>query len=66
MEKQSVWINDLLMSMPENAETIGVLECCGKGCAIQNGHLEGIKSLQKNARACSTKACGDSSFDVMG
>lgn len=56
MEKQSAWINDILTAMPENAETIGVLECCGRGCAIQNGHMEGMKPLKEIARACTTRA----------
>ena len=56
MEKQSAWINDILTAMPKNRESISILECCGRGCAIQNGHLEGMKPLQETARACSTRS----------
>ena len=56
MEKKLAWINDVLTAMHENEETIGVLEYCGRGCAIQNGHLEGVKSLQEIARSCRTRS----------
>lgn len=57
-EKKISWINDVLKSAEENAspEVIKVIEGCGKGCAIQNGHIEGVAPLKEAAAACKTRA----------
>ena len=56
MEKQSVWINELLDAASEHPEAVGIIESCGKGCAIQNGHLEGIKALRDAVSSCTTRS----------
>ena len=32
------------------------IECCGKGCAEQNGHLESAKALAEAAKGCKTRS----------
>lgn len=58
MEKQTAWINDLLDAAREDpTRSVGsLIECCGKGCAVQNGHLEGVKALSAGASACKTRS----------
>ena len=52
--EQSIWINRLLKYMEEDPipEHILTLESCGRGCAEQNGHIEGVLGLKEAASAC--------------
>ena len=47
MLKQSEWINHPLFEVEKNPteDKIFQIECCGKECAEQNGHLESAKAL---------------------
>lgn len=57
MKKQISWINDFLKTAEANAspEVIKSIEGCGRGCAEQNGHIEGIGPLKKAAATCRTR-----------
>lgn len=56
MEKQIHWINDFLKNAEENAspEVVKAIEGCGRGCALESGHLEGMMPLKDEASACKT------------
>ena len=58
MLKQSEWINYLLTETEKNPteDKILQIECCGKGCAEQNGHLESAKVLAEAAKGCKTRS----------
>ena len=60
MLKQSEWTNRLLTETEKNVSTnldkIFQIECCGKGCAEQNGHLESAKALAEAAKGCKTRS----------
>ena len=58
MLKQSEWINHLLFEVEKNPteDKIFQTECCGKGCAEQNGHLESAKALAEAAKGCKTRS----------
>lgn len=56
MEKQIRWINDLLEAAREDIcpEVIRVIEGCGKGCALEGGHIDGMQPFKEDASACKT------------
>ena len=58
MLKQSEWINHLLFEVEKNPteDKIFQIQCCGKGCAEQNGHLESAKALAEAAKGCKTRS----------
>ena len=56
--KPSDWINSLLHDIEKSptAEKLALIEHCGRSCAEQSGHLEGILALRKAAAHCRTRA----------
>ena len=58
MLKQSEWINCLLTETEKNPteDKIFQIECCGKGCAEQNGHLTSAKALTEAAKGCKNRS----------
>ena len=53
----TAWIEDILTEIKQNPtpENIKLLESCGKGCAVRNKMLDGIKNLKGLASNCKTK-----------
>lgn len=58
MEEHVGWINDLLKAAEDDpgSEPTKLLECCGRGCAVRSGHIDGLAALGPAARGCRTHA----------
>ena len=56
MNEDTEWINYLLEQVSQNPtkENIQLIECCGKGCAIRQHHIDGINDLKEAAKDCQT------------
>ena len=58
MLKQSAWINSLLEETEKNPteDKILQIECCGKSCAEQNGHLDAAMTMAGAASKCKNRS----------
>ena len=58
MSESTVWIKDFLEAAEQNPteETIHLIECCGRSCALRKGHVDSMSKLKAAASWCKTRS----------